>query len=114
MENPYKTLGVPSDASQEAIHGAFRTLAKQCHPDTHPNSATAEGEFKAISNADDMLSDPNRRDRYDCGGAAEPAAESASAKAAGLARMRRKKVLDTTMFALSAAVGAIGILRCVY
>src|SRR5918994_8010284 len=63
----YKVLGVDKKASQEDIKKAYRKLARQYHPDTN-NDAGAEDRFKQISEAYDILSDPEKRKRYDRGG----------------------------------------------
>jgi DnaJ-class molecular chaperone len=61
----YKTLGVEPDADAAAIKKAFRDLAKRHHPDTHPGDKAAEERFKEISQAYEILSDPEKRRRYD-------------------------------------------------
>jgi molecular chaperone DnaJ len=63
----YKTLGVEKKASQEDIKKAYRKLARQYHPDTNKD-AGAEERFKAISEAYDVLGDPEKRKKYDRGG----------------------------------------------
>jgi molecular chaperone DnaJ len=63
----YKTLGVEKKASQEEIKKAYRKLARQYHPDTNKD-AGAEERFKAISEAYDVLGDPEKRKKYDRGG----------------------------------------------
>ena len=63
----YTTLGVPRDASAEDIRKAYRGLAKKHHPDLNPGNKAAEEKFKAIASAYDILSDPERRGRYDRG-----------------------------------------------
>jgi DnaJ-class molecular chaperone len=65
--DPYQTLGVKKDASQETIQKAYRRLAKKLHPDLNPGNKQAEEQFKAISAAYDLLSDPQKRARYDRG-----------------------------------------------
>jgi DnaJ-class molecular chaperone len=65
--DPYDTLGVPRDASPEAIKQAYRKLARQHHPDLNPGKPEAEARFKAVAAAHDLLSDPDRRARYDRG-----------------------------------------------
>ena len=67
LDDPYKTLGVARDASQEEIRSAYRKLAKQHHPDLNPGNAKAEERFKLISTANGLLSDPAKRGRYDRG-----------------------------------------------
>src|SRR5215217_2777686 len=63
----YKTLGVDRKASADEIKKAYRKLARQYHPDTN-KSAGAEDRFKAVSEAYDVLSDPEKRKKYDRGG----------------------------------------------
>jgi len=60
----YGTLGVKKSASAEDIRKAFRKLARKYHPDVNPDKA-AEEKFKAISEANDVLSDPKKRKIYD-------------------------------------------------
>jgi molecular chaperone DnaJ len=64
----YKTLGVEKKASQEEIKKAYRKLARQYHPDRNPGDAKSEERFKEISEAYDVLSDPEKRKKYDRGG----------------------------------------------
>lgn len=68
----YEVLGVPKDASQDDIKKAYRKLAKECHPDLHPDDKSAEAKFKEINEANEVLSDPEKRARYDQFGAAGP------------------------------------------
>ena len=63
----YDVLGVKQDASAEDIRTAYRKLAKQFHPDLNPGKPEAEDRFKSISAAYDLLSDPEKRARYDRG-----------------------------------------------
>src|ERR1700737_1361771 len=65
--DPYETLGVSKDASQEAIQKAYRRLAKKFHPDLNPGNKQAEEKFKDISTAYDLLGDPQKRARFDRG-----------------------------------------------
>jgi len=65
----YQILGVPRDASQKDIKSAFRKLARQYHPDVKPNDKEAENKFKAINEANEVLSDPEKRKKYDALGA---------------------------------------------
>ena len=74
-EDPYKILGVAKDASPENIRKAYRKLAKQHHPDLNPGNKAAEEKFKAISAANELLSDPEKRARYDRGEIDETGAE---------------------------------------
>ena len=65
----YSTLGVQRDASAEDIKKAFRKLARQYHPDTAKDKKTAEEKFKEINEANEVLSDPEKRKKYDALGA---------------------------------------------
>lgn len=61
----YKILGVAVTADADQIKKAYRKLAKECHPDTHPGDTKAEERFKQLSEAYAVLSDEGKRDRYD-------------------------------------------------
>src|SRR5215831_11348711 len=61
----YETLGVKKNASVDDIRKAFRKLARKYHPDVNPGDKSAEEKFKAISEANDVLSDPKKRKIYD-------------------------------------------------
>ena len=63
----YKTLGVGKNASDEEIKKAYRKLARQYHPDRNSGDKKAEERFKEISQAHDVLSDPEKRKAYDRG-----------------------------------------------
>lgn len=65
----YSTLGVSRNASQEEIQKAYRTLARKYHPDKNPNDATAKKKFQEVQAAFEVLSDPEKRKRYDQFGA---------------------------------------------
>jgi DnaJ-class molecular chaperone len=68
-------LGVKPDASADEIRKAYRKLAKQFHPDINPGKPEAEARFKEISAAYDLLSDSDKRARYDRGEIDETGAE---------------------------------------
>jgi DnaJ-class molecular chaperone len=74
-QTPYEVLGVKPDASDDEIRKVYRKLAKQFHPDLNPGKPEAEARFKAISAAYDLLSDPEKRARYDRGEIDETGAE---------------------------------------
>ncbi|MFY9909251.1 MAG: J domain-containing protein [Candidatus Sulfotelmatobacter sp.] len=61
----YEILGVKKSASADEIRKAFRKLARKYHPDVNPGDKTAEEKFKALSEANDVLSDPKKRKIYD-------------------------------------------------
>ncbi len=66
-DDPYQLLGVARDATAAQIRRAYRALAKKHHPDLNPGSKQAEERFKAIAAANELLSDPERRARFDRG-----------------------------------------------
>ncbi len=61
----YQALGVPQGASSEDIKRAYRTLAKQCHPDAAGDDKSKEAKFKDISVAYGVIGDPEKRKQYD-------------------------------------------------
>jgi DnaJ-class molecular chaperone len=65
----YSVLGVPRTASQAEIKKAFRRLAREYHPDRRPGDRSAEQRFKDVNEANEVLSDPGKRGRYDALGA---------------------------------------------
>jgi DnaJ-class molecular chaperone len=75
--DPYQMLGVAKDASADDIRKAYRNLAKKHHPDLNPGNKAAEDKFKQISAANELLSDPEKRARYDRGEIDETGAEKA-------------------------------------
>lgn len=61
----YNILGVSKDASQEDIKKAFKKLARKYHPDLNPNDPEAHRKFQEINEANEVLSDPEKRKKYD-------------------------------------------------
>lgn len=66
-DDPYKTLGIARDATDKQIRSAYLKLAKTSHPDLNPGDRSAEDRFKSINAANDLLSDKDRRVRFDRG-----------------------------------------------
>ncbi len=60
----YEVLGVPRSAEEKEIRQAFRRLARQYHPDLNPGDEAAERKFKEINEANEVLSDPDKRSKY--------------------------------------------------
>src|SRR5579864_8126 len=85
----YEILGVKKSASADDIRKAFRKLARKYHPDVNPGDKSAEEKFKALSEANDVLSDPKKRKIYDQVGFysdnIDPATAEAYARAGGSA-----------------------------
>lgn len=67
LEDPYKTLGIARSATPDDIRRAYRKLAKQHHPDLNPGNTASEDRFKKVSAANELLSDPEKRARFDRG-----------------------------------------------
>src|SRR3954471_9430535 len=86
-KNYYEILGVKKSATADEIRKAFRKLARKHHPDVNPGDKAAEEKFKAISEANDILSDPKKRKIYDQLGFysdnIDPATAEAYARAGG-------------------------------
>ncbi len=61
----YAILGVSKDAKPEEIKRAYRKLARKYHPDLNPGDQGAEAKFKDLNEANEVLSDPEKRQKYD-------------------------------------------------
>jgi molecular chaperone DnaJ len=71
----YVVLGLPHGATESDIKRAYRRLARRFHPDINPGDSVAEARFRQILEAYETLIDPDRRSRYDSGGAADPSSQ---------------------------------------
>src|SRR5580704_16574549 len=74
-QTPYEILGVKPAATADEIRKAYRKLAKELHPDLNPGKPEAEARFKSVTAAYDILSDAEKRARYDRGEIDESGAE---------------------------------------
>src|ERR1700748_2926159 len=61
----YQTLGIPKAASDKDVKNAYRKLARKYHPDLNPNDAEANKKFQQLNEANEVLSDPEKRKKYD-------------------------------------------------
>ena len=61
----YKILGINKNATQDEIRAAYRKLARKHHPDLNPNDKEANKKFQQINEANEVLSDPDKRKKYD-------------------------------------------------
>ncbi len=92
MKDPYTILGIARAASPDDVQKAYRRLAKKLHPDLNPGNKEAEESFKEVASAYDLLSDPEKRRRFDSG----------EIEASGAERPRERYYKD---FAAEAAAG---------
>src|SRR5262245_43182153 len=61
----YKVLGIEKNAAQDDIRRAYRKLARKHHPDLNPNDKEAHKKYQQINEANEVLSDPEKRKKYD-------------------------------------------------
>lgn len=61
----YEVLGIPKNASEQDIKKAYRSMAKKYHPDRNKDNPEAEAKFKEVQEANEVLSDPQKRAAYD-------------------------------------------------
>ncbi|MFD1873610.1 DnaJ C-terminal domain-containing protein [Hymenobacter bucti] len=100
----YKILGIEKTATTEQIKKAYRKLARQYHPDVNPNDATSEQKFKEINEANEVLSDPDKRQKYDQFGADYQRYEQTGAGGAG----RGPGGFDWSQYAQGGGQGGFG------
>jgi DnaJ-class molecular chaperone len=67
VKDPYEILGVARDVSADDLRKAYRKLVKALHPDLHPGDKALEDRFKQVSAAYELLSDPDKRAKFDAG-----------------------------------------------
>src|SRR5580658_2871202 len=79
----YQILGVPKTATDKEIKAAYRKLARQHHPDVNQGNKVAEDKFKDVGEAYDVLSDPEKRPKYDMYGEQWKAASQAGYRPGG-------------------------------
>ena len=82
-DDPYAALGLTKTATAADIKKAYRKLVRTSHPDLHPDDPKAEGRFKAITAAHDLLKDPATRARFDAGEIDASGAERPPERTAG-------------------------------
>ena len=68
MKDPYEVLGIEPSATLDEVKRAYRALAKELHADANPEDTVAANRFREVTEAYDLLSDPERRAEFDAGG----------------------------------------------
>ena len=108
QRDPYEVLGVPRDAGQDDIQSAYRRLARQYHPDVNKEPG-AEDRFKEVSEAYDLLRDPEHRAEYDSGGRRRQAGYPFAGDVAGSHDLEDRLVGDLVAHVDGHRVVALGI-----
>ena len=104
----YEVLGVDKNATEADIKKAYRKKAKECHPDLHPNDKDAEERFKELNEANEVLSDADKRARYDQFGFDGPQMGGGGYDFSGFGGMGGMGDLFETIFGGMGGMGGMG------
>ncbi|MBR4069413.1 MAG: molecular chaperone DnaJ [Clostridia bacterium] len=107
----YEVLGVDKNATEADIKKAYRKKAKECHPDLHPNDKEAEERFKELNEANEVLSDADKRARYDQFGFDGPQMGGGGYDFGGFGGMGGMGDLFETIFGGMGGMGGMGASR---
>src|SRR5690348_8751135 len=104
----YKVLGVKKTATDEEIKKAYRRLARKYHPDVNPGDKAAEAHFKEINEAQEVLTDPEKRKKYDALGSGwnRTVLDAAAQARAGAAARQRARATTSAAGGTGGASGA--------
>ena len=92
----YKILGVDKSASQDDVKKAYKKLARKYHPDLKPNDPDAHRKFQEINEANEVLSDPEKRKKYDKYGETGNTPTSSKPNSSNIANTRTGKAEEPT------------------